>query len=520
MLAVHHGKDGSISTTEASSSNNSAPSSAPSSFFHFQESKASIPRRLIRFINTQWLKVSDWLIDWTPVCLVVSYWIVCTAIFVMCSSLAIEVFYYFYMIANLYIAMIAAIESFLGLTPVRDAAKAADKVDATGKFPSDDSKLPILDMVMVAYLPNEKDIVVGQIMYALEELQYPKDKLRINLVYNTPRPIEPVETELRQLADQYQQLHVIKVPNSTSKADNLNHFFSLKATGADYTGIFDTDHFPHPHNPRWAAERFIKDQPDIVQGRCVVYNTNESFMAKMIAIEFDKIYAIAHPGRQRLAKFGLFCGSNGWWRSDLIRSLKMHGEMLTEDIDSALRAYGSGARAIHDMNVLSYEMAPNSFKSFWKQRMRWTQGWTQASIHHIPLIWTNPPNGTKRCKQERLALFSLLFTRELSYYLVSQHTCLLISFIINDWPNSPGTLAKLIFFRYPVAEWFLFATIAALFATIYFTERVRSEFTTFRSMIVFSIIYTPYLILQSTMGLFGHARQIGAYSAWNPTART
>jgi cellulose synthase/poly-beta-1,6-N-acetylglucosamine synthase-like glycosyltransferase len=94
----------------------------------------------------------------------------------------------------------------------------------------------------------------------------------------------------------------------------------------------------------------------------------------MIAIEFDKIYAIAHPGRSRMFGFGLFCGSNGWWRTDVICKLKMHGHMLTEDIDSALRAYGSGKKAVHDMNVISYEMAPNTFGAFWKQRMRWTQG--------------------------------------------------------------------------------------------------------------------------------------------------
>lgn len=117
-----------------------------------------------------------------------------------------------------------------------------------------------------------------------------------------------------------------------------------------------------------------------MQGRCIVYNTNESFLARMIAIEFDKIYAIAHPGRSRMFGFGLFCGSNGWWRTDVICKLKMHGHMLTEDIDSALRAYGSGKKAVHDMNVVSYEMAPNTFGAFWKQRMRWTQGKLQYSV--------------------------------------------------------------------------------------------------------------------------------------------
>ncbi|KAK5126405.1 hypothetical protein LTR85_010641 [Meristemomyces frigidus] len=508
-----------VHTTEPSPT--ASTSSLRETPYHSGVSSESLVRRTLRTVKACWLAFSDWLTDWTPPILVACYWVVCTSIFVMCSTQAIKVFYYFYMTVNLYIALCTAIESFLGMSPVREARKAADKVDTSGgQFPSLDSDLPIMDMVMVAYLPNEKDIVIGQIMYALEEIVYPRDKLRINLVYNTPRPIEPLETELRQLEDEYDQLRVVKVPNSTSKADNLNFFFTLGNTGADFTGIFDTDHLPHPYNVRWAAERFLKEKAkvDIVQGRCVVYNTSESFLAKMIAIEFDKIYAIAHPGRSRMFKFGLFCGSNGWWRSEVLRDLKMHGDMLTEDIDSALRAYGSGKNAVHDMNVLSYELAPNTFAAFWKQRMRWTQGWTQASVTHASMIWTNPPNG-KRSKAERMGLVSLLGIRELSYYLVSQHTCLLVSFIITDFPHDLPSFVKLIFFRYAMAEWFLFLTIAALIATLYFTDRVRSEFTSWKSMAVFSILYTPYLVLQSTMGLYGHARELVKYSSWNPTAR-
>ena len=170
---------------------------------------------------------------------------------------------------------------------------------------------------------------------------------------------------------------------------------------------------------------------DIVQGRCVVYNV-DSFYPKMIAVEFDKIYAISHPGRSRLFGFGLFCGSNGYWKADLLKAHKMHGNMLTEDIDSALRAYGLGKNAVHDMNVISYEMAyvhlwvealrnclkheltilsfcirPVTFQAFWKQRMRWAQGWTQASLVHMPLIWNNPPGG-KRGMDERFGVVSLL----------------------------------------------------------------------------------------------------------------
>ncbi|SMQ47191.1 unnamed protein product [Zymoseptoria tritici ST99CH_3D7] len=206
------------------------------------------------------------------------------------------------------------IDSFLGLAPVRTAREATTDVKGE-QFPSDRNgkvkDLPIIDIVIVAYLPNEKDIIRQQILHACKKLVYPKDKLNINLVYNTPIPIEPLETELARLPQQYKTLRVIKAPGSTSKADNLNYFFTLKSN-ADIIGIFDTDHCPHPSNPRWAAERFLADDSvDIVQGRCIVYNTSESFYAKMISIEFDRIYAISHPGRLRIFGLGLFCGSNG-----------------------------------------------------------------------------------------------------------------------------------------------------------------------------------------------------------------
>lgn len=32
-----------------------------------------------------------------------------------------------------------------------------------------------------------------------------------------------------------------------------------------------------------------------------------------------------------------------------------------------------GKNATHDMNVVSYEMAPTTLKAFWKQRLRWVR---------------------------------------------------------------------------------------------------------------------------------------------------
>lgn len=63
-------------------------------------------------------------------------------------------------------------------------------------------------------------------------------------------------------------------------------------------------------------------------------------------------------------------------------------------------------------------------------------------------------------------------------------------------------------------------SIVCLIATLWITNRVKSEFISRKMIILFSIQYPFYLVLMATMGLYGHARQIVKYSSWNPTARS
>jgi cellulose synthase/poly-beta-1,6-N-acetylglucosamine synthase-like glycosyltransferase len=133
----------------------------------------------------------------------------------------------------------------------------------------------------------------------------------------------------------------------------------------------------------------------------------------------------------------------------------MDGDMLTEDIDSALRACGKGLTAVHELNCVSYELAPTTWPSFWKQRLRWAQGWAQATLKHSILTFNKAQEG-KRVFSTRFGLLNLLIIRELSYYLVTQFACLVFAFIVLNFPLSPGAFWRTVFFQYPVSEWMFF----------------------------------------------------------------
>lgn len=125
----------------------------------------------------------------------------------------------------------------------------------------------------------------------------------------------------------------------------------------------------------------------------------------------------------------------------------------------------------------------------------------------------------------------------MSYYLVTQYCCLVLSFIIVHFPKTPTAFAHLIYFQYPVSQWLfiirfdyslLFGiehlltvspSVVCLVATLWITNHAKSEFITFWMIGLFSAIYPAYLVLTAIVGLYGHARQVSKYTNWNTTAR-
>ncbi|MDE9367462.1 glycosyltransferase family 2 protein [Luteipulveratus sp. YIM 133132] len=232
--------------------------------------------------------------------------------------------------------------------------------------------VPAASAIIAAYLPNEADTIEETVQRFLG-LDHPGD-LQVILAYNTPRPL-PVETRLREVARRDPRLLLLAVDGSTSKAQNVNA--ALAHVTGDVVGVFDADHHPRP-GAFERAWRWVGNDYDVVQGHCVVRNGEESRLAAMVAVEFESMYAVSHPGRARWHGFGIFGGSNGYWRASALRAMRFRRDMLTEDIDASMRGLALGLRIASDPYLVSTELAPTSFSALWRQRLRWAQGWHQV----------------------------------------------------------------------------------------------------------------------------------------------
>lgn len=298
-----------------------------------------------------------------------------------------------------YWALVAALAMTAGLI----WAECSHAVDPARPPAKPSRPAPRATAVIAAYLPNEADTILETVDSFLAQ-EY-SGGLQVVLAYNTPVRLD-VEDELAALDREHADLTVLKVPDSTSKAQNVNA--ALRVAEGEFVGIFDADHHPAPgsFDRAWA---WLDDGADVVQGHCVIRNGDDSAMAKLVAVEFEQIYAVAHPGRAALFGFGIFGGSNGYWRASALERIRLRGSYLTEDIEASVRVLEAGGRIVNDPGLVSRELAPETPRALWNQRMRWAQGWFQVSVRHFWSLLRSPVLSVR----QRIGVAYLLGWREI-----------------------------------------------------------------------------------------------------------
>ena len=388
------------------------------------------------------------------------------------------------------------VEGLLALDPVQPPP-APPELD-------DDVAYPSATALVAAYLPNEAATVV-ETVEAFLRVDYPGD-LQVVLAYNTPVDL-PVEAVLARIAERDPRLVLLRVPGSTSKAQNVNAAMAV-VTG-EFTGVFDADHQPEPDSFR-RAWRWLADGYDIVQGHPVVRNGDASWVSRMVAVEFEMIYGVSHPGRAKLHGFGIFGGSNGYWRTELLRQTRFRGSMMTEDIDSALRVVEAGYRIGSDPFLITRELAPTTLSQLWNQRMRWAQGWFQVSLGHLRAGLRSPT----LTLQQKLGFLFLLGWREV-YPWLSLQMFPIVAFYLTvgedlDWFVPVFVLTT------------LFTTTVGPSQTLFAYRQADPEIRKHRRwflwyLVLATVFYTEW---KNVIGRVAQVKQLMRESSWKVTPRT
>jgi cellulose synthase/poly-beta-1,6-N-acetylglucosamine synthase-like glycosyltransferase len=365
---------------------------------------------------------------------------------------------------------------------------------------------PSLSVVVAAYLPNEQDIIIETLRHVLRALQVPSNRLQIILAYNTPSELD-IEEILAKLGRTTAQLVPLRVPGSTSKAENIRA--ALPYLTGEMTVLLDADHHPAADAPA-RSWRWLEQGYDIVQGRCIVRNPLDSVQTRIVALEFEQMYSVAHQGRSMLVDTAIFGGTNGWWRTTVLQEIGMDPRMLTEDIESAVRSLQSGYKLVHDRSVVSTELSTMSFKAWWSQRLRWAQGWHQVTLRHQHRLWKTP----YLTPLQRVYWTYMLAWGQLFPLFAMAAVSLLIADIT--------TGHHLAILTDPFLILSTIVTLSVMLLVAVITWRVASpqaRSVGLRWMVLYTLLVPLYGTLKNAVALVADLREIAALDEWVVTSR-
>jgi glycosyltransferase XagB len=239
--------------------------------------------------------------------------------------------------------------------------------------------LPIYTILVPLYREAK---VLPQLVRALSALDYPRDRLDIKFVVEEDDRETCTAAEALTAQGPFEVLYVpYSLPRTKPKACN----YALRFARGEYLVIYDAEDRPEPDQLRKAIDRFRKASPETVclQARLAIYNADDSWLARMFALDYAVWFKALLPGLDKLGVPMPLGGTSNHFRTAILRAAGGWDPFnVTEDADLGIRLAQLGYR-VSMLDSTTFEEAPARLGSWLRQRSRWLKGYMQTWLVHV-----------------------------------------------------------------------------------------------------------------------------------------
>lgn len=291
-------------------------------------------------------------------------------------------------LSSIFIATVAGLSLFglLGMVTIWYFWKNRDKTFPCPEL--DEDQLPNVTVQLPLF--NER-YVVGRLIRAATNLDYPRDRLQIQILDDST---DDTTSLARDLVQRYQEqgfdislLH--RRERSGFKAGALEA--GLARAVGEYVAVFDADFEPGKDFLRNTIPHFIMEPAlGMIQTRWGHLNGAESALTAAQTIALDKHFVMEQSVRHRANLFPKFNGSAGVWRrACLIDAGGWEDDTVCEDLCLSTRAILRGWAFRYLNEVVAPAELPQTISAYKNQQSRWAKGSTQCLLKFGPAILTS-----------------------------------------------------------------------------------------------------------------------------------
>lgn len=351
-----------------------------------------------------------------------------------------------------------------------------------------DLNQPDLPNVTVQLPVFNERYVVERLIDAVCALQYPKDRLQIQVLDDSTD--DSKDLAAAKIAEWQERgvdiQHVLRPDRKGFKAGALA--YGLEQATGDFVAIFDADFVPDPDFLLRTLPSFEDDNVGMVQTRWEHLNRDYSILTRLQAFALDAHFSVEQGGRNAGGHFINFNGTAGVWRKTTILDAgSWSDDTLTEDLDLSYRAQLRGWRFVFLESLGAPAELPAVMSALKTQQFRWNKGAAECARKNLGKVLSNPslPWSTK------IHAFSHLMN---SGIFIAVLGCVLLSVPVL-WIKHTHALVETLF---PLGSVFLFSLL--ILGVFYYRAFQRPH----RGKSKESFVLTFPLFLSMSMGLAFH----------------
>ncbi|MEK6882151.1 MAG: glycosyltransferase [Nanoarchaeota archaeon] len=234
-----------------------------------------------------------------------------------------------------------------------------------------------LSVLIPAY--NEEDSIRGTVESVLNS-DY-KDIIEIIIINDGSN--DKTLKIAKELEKRYRKVRVLDKKNS-GKADSLNQ--AIKIAKGELIAVVDADSYPEKHSISSMVGFFHEKNVGAVTTRVLVKN-KDSFIRVLQGVEY-KLIAFTRKLLGFLDAIYVTPGPLALYKKSALEHIDgFDTKNMTEDIEATWHLVSEGYKIRMSFASRVFTVAPNTFKKWFKQRIRWNIGGIQTILKYKHLFF-------------------------------------------------------------------------------------------------------------------------------------
>lgn len=257
--------------------------------------------------------------------------------------------------------------------------------------PRDVGITPSVAIVVPAYNEGE---AVARTIHACLGLVYPEDRLEVVVVNDGSS--DDTWTHMRRAADRYPDGRVRCVDLGENRGKRAAMAAGIRATSAEILVFVDSDSMPAPGSVRRLVQGFADPEVGAISGLTYVRNAEHNVLTRMQAARYYVSFQLLKSAESVLGAVTCCSGCFAAYRREAIAPLldawehqRFLGVECTYGDDRALtnRVIRAGWTTRYDARAEAWTDAPDRYRKFFRQQLRWKKSWSREGPLLLAHIW-------------------------------------------------------------------------------------------------------------------------------------